>query len=186
MVLWLQPFRILVSCRSLLESFNTFSANADDGSSSDLQNLRTWASYCIQGSLKKSEKGQKIALRSSWASYCTQGSFKNIMKGATYSANNIAQIRSSWASYCTQGNFRDRKKKCYWNTWNYLFCNRKPFRSQINVVSSFLWIYIKLEVRGDLRAPTSSCKPFGPLHFVLCALWALRPCDPRVGDVILC
>ena len=36
---------------------------------------------------------------------------------------------------------------------------------------------------GALRAPTSSLRPFGSalglLDFVLRALWALRPCDPR-------
>ena len=32
---------------------------------------------------------------------------------------------------------------------------------------------------GALRAPTSSWRPFGPLGFVLRALRALRPCDPR-------
>ena len=31
-----------------------------------------------------------------------------------------------------------------------------------------------------LRAPTSSWRPFGPLDFVLRALQALRPCDPRI------
>ena len=39
---------------------------------------------------------------------------------------------------------------------------------------------------GALRAPTSSWRPFGPLDFVLRALRALRPCDPRVGDQIGC
>ena len=32
---------------------------------------------------------------------------------------------------------------------------------------------------GALRAPTSSWRPFGPLDFVLRALRAFRPCDPR-------
>ena len=35
---------------------------------------------------------------------------------------------------------------------------------------------------GALRAPTSSQRPFGPLDFVLRALRALRPCDPRQGN----
>ena len=39
---------------------------------------------------------------------------------------------------------------------------------------------------GALRAPTSSWRPFGPLDFVLRALWALRPCDPRHSDWIVC
>ena len=38
---------------------------------------------------------------------------------------------------------------------------------------------------GALWAPTSSWRPFGPLDFVLHALRALRPCDPRVGDWIV-
>ena len=37
-----------------------------------------------------------------------------------------------------------------------------------------------------LRAPASSWRPFGPLDFVLHALRALRPCDPGVGDWIVC
>ena len=36
---------------------------------------------------------------------------------------------------------------------------------------------------GALGAPTSSWMPFG---FVLCALRALRPFDPRIGDWIVC
>ena len=39
---------------------------------------------------------------------------------------------------------------------------------------------------GALRAPTSRWRPFGPLYFVLRALRALRPCDPRSGDWIVC
>ena len=35
---------------------------------------------------------------------------------------------------------------------------------------------------GALRALTSSRRPFGPLDFVLRALGALRPCEPRKGD----
>ena len=31
-----------------------------------------------------------------------------------------------------------------------------------------------------------SWRPFGPLDFVLRALRALRPCDPRFGDWIVC
>ena len=34
---------------------------------------------------------------------------------------------------------------------------------------------------GALPAPTSSWRPFGPLNFVLHALRALRPCDPRIN-----
>ena len=46
--------------------------------------------------------------------------------------------------------------------------------------------YILTRSLGALRAPTSSLRPFGPalgpsglLDFVLRALRALRPCDPR-------
>ena len=45
---------------------------------------------------------------------------------------------------------------------------------------------VKTRSLGALRAPTSSLRPFGPalgpsglLDFVLRALRALRPCDPR-------
>ena len=46
-------------------------------------------------------------------------------------------------------------------------------------------IYITRSL-GALRAPTSSWRPFGPLDFVLRALRALRPCDPRNSDWIVC
>ena len=45
-------------------------------------------------------------------------------------------------------------------------------------------LFQKLEVKEPLRGPSSSWRPFGPLDFVLCALWALRPCDP--GKVDMC
>ena len=65
---------------------------------------------------------------------------------------------------------------------------------------SFLFTYPQIFVYllyhrslGALRAPTSSLRPFGPpfgplglLYFVLRALRALRPCDPRSGDWIVC
>ena len=40
--------------------------------------------------------------------------------------------------------------------------------------------------QGVLRAPTSSWRPFGPLDFILRALRALRPYDPRHSDWIVC
>ena len=42
--------------------------------------------------------------------------------------------------------------------------------------------YCSTRSLGALRAPTSSWRPSGPLDFVLCALRALRPCDPRKVD----
>ena len=42
------------------------------------------------------------------------------------------------------------------------------------------WFFLQL---SDL---SSSWRPFGPLNFVLRALRALRPCDPRVYDRIVC
>ena len=36
--------------------------------------------------------------------------------------------------------------------------------------------------QGALRAQTSTWRPFGPLNFVLRALWVLRQCDPRRKD----
>ena len=38
----------------------------------------------------------------------------------------------------------------------------------------------------DFKYNDSSWRPFRPLDFVLRALRALRPCDPRVGDWIVC
>ena len=48
--------------------------------------------------------------------------------------------------------------------------------SVAKTISYFLLLTRSL---GALRAPTSSWGPFGPLDFVLRALRALRPCDPR-------
>ena len=50
----------------------------------------------------------------------------------------------------------------------------------------FLLSIIKDRSLGPLRAPTSIWRPFGPLDFVLRALRALRPCDPRNNDWIVC
>ena len=47
-------------------------------------------------------------------------------------------------------------------------------------------IIVKTRSLGALRAPTSSWRPFGPLGFVLHALRALRPCNPRVSHWIVC
>ena len=46
--------------------------------------------------------------------------------------------------------------------------------------------YLCTRSLGARWAPTSSWRPFGPLDFVLRALRALRPFDPRVGDRIGC
>ena len=43
-------------------------------------------------------------------------------------------------------------------------------------------LYIHTRSLGALRAPTSRWRLFGPLDFVLRALRALRPCDPRKVD----
>ena len=43
--------------------------------------------------------------------------------------------------------------------------------------------YIYTKRLGVLRAPTSSWRHFGPLDFVLRALRALRPCNPRKVDL---
>ena len=56
---------------------------------------------------------------------------------------------------------------------------------QYKDVATICTIYITRSL-GALRAPTSSWRPCGPLDFVLHALRALRPCDPRVGDWIVC
>ena len=51
--------------------------------------------------------------------------------------------------------------------------------------------YVHTRSLGALRAPTSRLRSFGPalgpsglLDFVLRALWALRPCDPRISAMI--
>ena len=65
----------------------------------------------------------------------------------------------------------------------YFFSRIKHYSFQrFNVLS----IILTTRSLGALRAPTSSWRPFGPLDFVLRALRALRPCDPRAGDWIVC
>ena len=59
---------------------------------------------------------------------------------------------------------------CNWDCCERYFCN----------------ILLKTRSLGALPAPTSSWRPFGPLDFVIRALRALRPCDPPVGDWIVC
>ena len=49
------------------------------------------------------------------------------------------------------------------------------------IVNCEVPIYVTRSL-GALRAPTSRWRPFGPLDFVLRALRALRPCDPRKVD----
>ena len=59
-----------------------------------------------------------------------------------------------------------------------IFVHHSFFFTQPKVI---LWdqLYCRTRSLGALRAPTSSWGPFGPLDFVLRALRALRPCDPR-------
>ena len=46
--------------------------------------------------------------------------------------------------------------------------------------------YDEIEVLGPSGAQLLSRGPSGLLDFVLRALRALRPCDPRVGNWIVC
>ena len=46
--------------------------------------------------------------------------------------------------------------------------------------------YLNTRSRGALRALTSSWRPFGPVDFVPRAFRALRLCDLRIGDWIVC
>ena len=48
--------------------------------------------------------------------------------------------------------------------------------------NNLLYLTRSVEARW---APTSSWRPFGPLDFLLRALRALRPSDPRVGELIV-
>ena len=44
----------------------------------------------------------------------------------------------------------------------------------------YKYLYCKTRSLGVLRALTSCWRPIGPLNFVLCELWELRPCDSRL------
>ena len=59
-----------------------------------------------------------------------------------------------------------------------------PPRVSSLAICYFSKIY-KTRSLGALRPPTSTWRPFGPLDFVLRALRALRPCDPRKVDQYL-
>ena len=74
----------------------------------------------------------------------------------------------------TNKNWNKYKHKCllYFSMTNHIV----PLKKKYNQTRSL----------GALRAPTSSWRPFEPLDFVLRALRALRPCDPSVGDWIVC
>ena len=56
----------------------------------------------------------------------------------------------------------------------------------LNMVGSTIRLdYIHIIRKEVWRAPTSRWRPFGPLNFVLCALWAFRPYHPRQSDMVL-
>ena len=69
-----------------------------------------------------------------------------------------------------------------------------PLKNQISYMNIYQHIscivyidlYICTSTLGALRALTSSWRQFGPLDFVHRALWALRLCDPIVGDWMVC
>ena len=70
--------------------------------------------------------------------------------------------------------------------------NRNVSSSSIRQPHDAIKHYINTRSLGALRAPTSRLRPFGPalgpsglLDFVLRALRALRPCDPRNGAMIV-
>ena len=65
--------------------------------------------------------------------------------------------------------------------------HRKPWQKAVPVYLDHLQLSLQInqKSRGP-PAPTSSGRPFGPLDFVLRALQALRPSDPRNGDWIVC
>ena len=55
-----------------------------------------------------------------------------------------------------------------------------PYQQVLSIPTEYH--YLITRSLGALRAPTSRWRPFGPLDFVLHALRALRPCDPRKVD----
>ena len=57
-----------------------------------------------------------------------------------------------------------------------------PHLPQLHICRKVYSKYVDTRSVGALWAPTSSWRPFGPLDFVLRALRALRPCDPRQSD----
>ena len=74
-------------------------------------------------------------------------------------------------------------------TWRVLMCCAiQLIKLQRSVLMHCICIVQYRTTRSleALRAPTSSWRPFGPLDFVLRALRALRPCDPRHSDWIVC
>ena len=97
----------------------------------------------------------------------------------------LAMVRNFLLSFLVEAEIK-QKKCCYIcalthrNNWEHHFWYPGTiFFSKIH----HILIYRSL---GALRAPTSSWRPFGPalgpsglLDFVLRALRALRPCDPR-------
>ena len=81
-------------------------------------------------------------------------------------------------------------KSVIWQCLNYfLLLNFKRLPNQYQdggVLLQDSFRYRNTRSLGALQAPTSSWRPVRPLDIVLRALRALRPCDPRVGDWIVC
>ena len=86
--------------------------------------------------------------------------------------------------YVVQYSARDDESRCL----NIQKCSSRTLCSAVWCYTSW-WQkshYSETRSLGALRAPTSSWRPIRPLDFVLPALRALRPCDPRVADWIVC
>ena len=64
-------------------------------------------------------------------------------------------------------------------------CHTRPYNALPSIIKKDTTIYYHTtRSLGALRAPNSSWRPFGSLDFVLRALRALRPGDPR-NDVVI-
>ena len=73
------------------------------------------------------------------------------------------------------------KKSCWFCLllWNHIFWKQVSWLSRL---CKIFWT----RCLGALRAFTSSWRPFRALDFVICVLRALRPCDPRHSNWIVC
>ena len=78
---------------------------------------------------------------------------------------------------------KDQRNVCWLKTQLYNHAGLQPDHNFICAGCGYFWPHAKYQQTrslGALWAPTSSWRPFRPLDFVLRALRALRPCDPRV------
>ena len=127
------------------------------------------------------ETKDKVVLRIRWA---ILGKFSS-SSFTLISVENFHLKKIGWYVMCIKGPDAYLGNNWPWKIPKVLKFPNKYIHQPIKqlcrgpLLSSPLYKYWRTRSLGALRAPTSSWRPFGTLDFVLRALRALRPCDPR-------